>query len=89
MLIRLETQLAVKSSDLKKIRRFVSDWDRLKEKEKYNVTIDIMQYMRHNVSRSELYGILQSMVRERNLRDRHTVKQKSLPRNVAVGARRR
>ena len=89
MLIRLETQLAVKSSDLKKIRRFVSDWDRLKEKEKYNVTIDMMQYIRANASKSELYGILQSMAKERNLKDRHTVKQKTLPRNVAVGASRR
>jgi len=89
MLMRLETQLAVKSRDLKKIRRFASDWDRLKEKERFNIAIDIMQYIRDNAPRSELYGILQSMVRERNLKDRHNVKQKSLPKNVAVGAIRR
>lgn len=86
LLLRLETQLAVKSRDLKKIRRIASDWDRLKEKERYNITIDIMQYIRDHSPRSELYGILQSMVKERNLKDRHNVKQKSLPRNVAVGA---
>ena len=89
MLMRLETQLAIKSRDLKKIRRFASDWDRLKEKERYNVAIDIMQYIRDHSPRSELYGILQSMVKERNLKDRHNVKQKSLPKNVAVGAIRR
>ena len=47
------------------------------------------RYIRDNAPRSELYGILQSMVRERNLKDRHNVKQKSLPKNVAVGAIRR
>ena len=86
LLLRLETQLAIKSRDLKKIRRFASDWDRLKEKERYNITIDIMHYIRDHLPRSELYGILQSMVKERNLKDRHNVKQKSLPKNVAVGA---
>ena len=86
LLLRLETQLAVKSRDLKKIRRIASDWDRLKEKERYNITIDIMQYIRDHSPRSELYGILQSMVKERNLKDRHNVKQKSLPKSVAVGA---
>jgi len=86
LLLRLETQLAIKSRDLKKIRRFASDWDRLKEKERYNITIDIMHYIRDHSPRSELYGILQSMVKERNLKDRHNVKQKSLPKNVAVGA---
>ncbi len=89
MLIRLETQLAVRSRELKKIRRFASDWDRLKEKEKYNVTIDMMQYIRDHSPKSELYGILQNMVKERNLQDRHTARQKSLPKNVAVGAVRR
>ncbi len=86
LLLRLETQLAIKSRDLKKIRRIASDWDRLKEKERYNITIDIMHYIRDHSPRSELYGILQSMVKERNLKDRHNVKQKSLPKNVAVGA---
>jgi len=86
LLLRLETQLAIKSRDLKKIRRFASDWDRLKEKERYNITIDIMHYIRDHSPRSELYGILQNMVKERNLKDRHNVKQKSLPKNVAVGA---
>lgn len=86
LLLRLETQLAIKSRDLKKIRRIASDWDRLKEKERYNIAIDIMHYIRDHSPRSELYGILQSMVKERNLKDRHNVKQKSLPKNVAVGA---
>jgi hypothetical protein len=86
LLIRLETQLAIKSRDLKKVRRIVSDWDRLKEKEKYNITIDIMHYIRDHSPRSELYGILQNMVKERNLQDRRNIKQKSLPKNVAVGA---
>ena len=89
MLIRLETQLAVRSRELKKIRRFASDWDRLKEKEKYNVTIDMMHYIRDHSPKSELYGILQNMVKERNLRDRQNVRQKTLPKNVAVGAKRR
>lgn len=89
MLIRIETQLAVRSRELKKIRRFASDWDRLKQKEKYNVAIDIMHYIRDHSPKSELYGILQNMVKERNLQDRHNVKQKSLPKNVAVGAIRR
>ena len=38
--------------------------------------------------KSELYGILQSMAKERQLKNRVTVNQKKLPKNVAAGAKR-
>ena len=42
-----------------------------------------------DLSDGDVLTILQNMVKERNLKDRHNVKQKSLPKNVAVGAVRR
>ena len=63
----------------------VSDYSKLKQKERYTLLINIEQYIRRNVPKSELYSILQNMNKERQLTNRITT-QKALPKNVAVGA---
>ena len=86
--MRFERELKVNESGLKKVRRLVTDYDKLKQKERQNIVIKIEQYLRGNVPNSELYGILQSMAKERQLKNRVTVNQKKLPKNVAAGAKR-
>ena len=88
ILLRFERELKVNESVLKKVRRLVTDYDKLKQKERQNIVIKIEQYLRGSVPKSELYGILQSMAKERQLKNRVTVDQKKLPKNVAVGAKR-
>ena len=87
-LMRFERELKVNESVLKKVRRLVTDYDKLKQKERQNIVIKIEQYLRGSVPKSELYGILQSMAKERQLKNRVTVNQKKLPKNVAAGAKR-
>ncbi len=88
ILLRFERELKVNESVLKKVRRLVTDYNKLKQKERQNIVIKIEQYLRGSVPKSELYGILQSMAKERQLKNRVTVDQKKLPKNVAVGAKR-
>lgn len=85
-LMRIERELKVNNSTLKKSRRMVGDYSKLKQKERYTLLINIEQYIRKVLPKSELYGILQSMNKERQLANRITT-QKSLPKNVAVGAK--
>lgn len=85
-LMRIERELKVNNSTLKKSRRMVGDYSKLKQKERYTLLINIEQYIRKVLPKSELYGILQSMNKERQLANRITP-QKSLPKNVAVGAK--
>jgi uncharacterized protein YeeX (DUF496 family) len=85
-LMRIERELKVNNSTLKKSRRMVGDYSKLKQKERYTLLINVEQYIRKVLPKSELYGILQSMNKERQLANRITT-QKSLPKNVAVGAR--
>jgi hypothetical protein len=87
-LMRFERELKVNESMLKKVRRLVTDYDKLKQKERQNIVIKIEQYLRGSVPKSELYAILQSMAKERQLKNRVTVNQKKLPKNVAAGAKR-
>ena len=87
-LMRFERELKVNESVLKKVRRLVTDYDKLKQKERQNIVIKIEQYLRGSVPKSELYGILQSMAKERQLKNRDTVNQKKLPKNIAAGAKR-
>ncbi len=84
-LMRIERELKINDSVLKKSRRMVSDYSKLKQKERYTLLINIEQYIRRNVPKSELYSILQNMNKERQLTNRITT-QKALPKNVAVGA---
>ena len=86
--MRFERELKVNESMLKKVRRLVTDYDKLKQKERQNIVIKIEQYLRGSVPKSELYAILQSMAKERQLKNRVTVNQKKLPKNVAAGAKR-
>lgn len=86
ILMRMERELKISDSVLKKSRRMISDYSRLKQKERYTLLINIEQYIRRNVPKSELYSILQRMNKERQLNNRITA-QSSLPSNVAVGAK--
>ena len=85
---RFERELKVSDSLLKKVRRLVTDYEKLKQKERQNIVIKIEQYLRRSVSKSELYNIMKDMARERELKNRVTINQKKLPKNVAVGAKR-
>ena len=87
-LLRFERELKVSDSLLKKVRRLVTDYEKLKQKERQNIVIKIEQYLRRSVPKSELYNIMKDMARERELKNRVTINQKKLPKNVAVGAKR-
>ena len=82
----MERELKISDSVLKKSRRMISDYSRLKQKERYTLLINLEQYIRKNVPKSELYSILQRMNKERQLTNRVTA-QPSLPKNIAVGAK--
>ena len=86
ILMRMERELKISDSVLKKSRRMISDYSRLKQKERYTLLINLEQYIRKNVPKSELYSILQRMNKERQLTNRVTA-QPSLPKNIAVGAK--
>ena len=85
-LIRLEKELSISNSKLKKSRRLISDYRKLKQKEKYNVIIHLQQSLRNRAPRSELYSILQDMIKERQLADKYR-SQQNLPKRVATGAK--
>ena len=86
-LMRIERELKITDSTLKKVRRFLVDYDRLKQKERKNIVIKVEQYLRNSVPRSELYSILFDMAKERQLTNRVTT-QKKLSKSIGVGAKR-
>ena len=86
VLMRIERELKINDSDLKKVRRFTVDYDKLKQKERKNIVIKIEQYLRNSVPKSELYSILFDMAKERQLTNR-VVTQKKLSKSVGVGAK--
>ena len=64
-LLRLQYQLGIKQTGLLACRRLISDWPRLKYRQKQLAVTRLLHLMRAKAVRSELYKPLNDMARER------------------------
>jgi hypothetical protein len=93
-LIRLQFQLAIKNTGLLAVRRLISDWTKLKYRQKQLAVTRLLHTMRARAIRSELYKTLNDFAKQRNylLPDATNVelddatKQSTLKRLAVAGA---
>lgn len=90
LFVQLERELGINNNTLKKVRRLLTDYELLKQKERYTAVTLLLQYVRASLPKSELYGTLFDMSRQRALvgdKIERLSRQKIMPKNIAKGSR--
>lgn len=87
LFVKIERELGIKSSGLKKARRLLNDYEMLKHKERATLVTILLQYVRATLPKSELYSTLFDMSKQRKLIGNKLSDQKLVPKNIAKGSR--
>ena len=87
LFVKIERELGIKSSALKKARRLLTDYEILKHKERVTAVTLLLQYVRSTLPKSELYSTLFDMTKQRKLIGNKFTDQKLVPKNIAKGSR--
>ena len=87
LFVKIERELGIKNSALKKARRLLTDYEILKHKERVTAVTLLLQYVRSTLPKSELYSTLFDMTKQRKLIGNKFTDQKLVPKNIAKGSR--
>ncbi len=70
---RLQRQLKINNMVIQNVRRLVTDWDKLKYRQKQLAITKMLHIMRAKAVRSDLYKTLNKFAKERNYKLQHNI----------------